>query len=334
MLGAVKDMASVGHKALRLQAKLLGKDKLDPWDLLAGCPKVQDETQKFTYNEGIELISKAYGSVNSEMQDFVNLMEENQWIEGSVGDYKRTGAYCTKFYKSRNPRVYMTYQGSTGDVSTLAHELGHAFHNWVLKPTPIETASYPMTLAETASIFGETVVNDYLLAESKTLQDKLTVGWENASSAAAFLINIPARYDLEKALYEHRLTGELTADIIEDYTKKVFADHYGETLSKPDHTFWQSKLHFYISGLTFYNFPYTFGYLFALGVYAQKDALGDNFYDKYIDLLKDTGSMPSEEVAKKHLGVDIEEKQFWLDSISIVNKQMEDFEKLINEATQ
>ena len=87
--------------------------------------------------------------------------------------------------------------------------------------------------------------------------------------------------------------------------------------------------------LHFYNFPYTFGYLFALGVYAQKDALGDNFYDKYIDLLKDTGSMPSEKLPKKHLGVDIEEeKQFWLDSISIVNKQMEDFEKLINEATQ
>ncbi len=120
------------------------------------------------FDAAVALIADAYGSVNPAMADFVTMMRANHWIEGTVSSRKRPGAYCTGFQKSRTPRVYMTYHGTTSDVITLAHELGHAFHSWVMRDLPDSQRSYGMSLAETASTFGETAVRDALLARATT----------------------------------------------------------------------------------------------------------------------------------------------------------------------
>ncbi|MFZ9521654.1 MAG: M3 family metallopeptidase, partial [Silvanigrellaceae bacterium] len=260
---------------------------------------------------------------------FVDVMWLIGWIEGSVSNNKRPGAYCTRFAKSRTPRVYMTYKGSLEDVGTLAHELGHAFHNWVMRDLPLPETYYPMTLAETASIFAETVVSDVLLKKSSTPAEKRQVLWGDLGSAEAFLLNIPARFWFEKSFYEKRSERTLSPDELSALMSDSWKRAYGDTLSEMNPLFWCSKLHFHISGTSFYNFPYTFGYLFALGVYAQREKQGKDFYRNYVNLLRDTGRMSAEEVARKHLGVNISEQGFWNDSIAIVAKQIAAYSKSI-----
>ena len=147
-----------------------------------------------------------------------------------------------------------------------------------------------MSLAETASTFGEATVRDALLERTRTPADELAIVWEEASALVAFILNIPARFDFEKDFYEARSDRPLRPAELNEMMSAAWRKWYGDSLAEPDPLFWRSsKLHFYISGLSFYNFPYLFGYLFSLGVYARRDELGDEFFPRYEALLRDTG---------------------------------------------
>ena len=183
------------------------------------------------------------------MSDFVHMMAKEKWIEGTVGPTKRPGAYCTKFVKSRTPRVYMTYTGTMSAIKTLAHELGHAFHNWVMRDMPLCQTRYPMTLAETASIFAENIVRDYLLEQVSSREEKLEMLWEELSSCYALMVNIPVRFEFEKRFYEQRSSGELSAPQLCELMSDAWSEWYGDSMSEPDPYFWASKLHFSISGM-------------------------------------------------------------------------------------
>ena len=327
MMAAVREAAPLGRKVLALQAQVLGKDRLGPWDLFAPCPQVGETTwRKPTFDEAVAIIADSYGGIHPEMGAFVRMMAERRWIEGRVGPTKRPGAYCTHFPKSRTPRVYMTYSGAMRELKTLAHELGHAFHNWVMRDMPLVQTDYPMTLAETASIFGETVVNTALLEQAKSPGDRLSFAWAQAREAESLLLNIPARFAFEKSLYERRRDSTLTAADLKQLMIDSWRDWYGDALSEMDPMFWASKLHFSIAGLSFYNFPYTFGYLFALGVYAQRERLGDGFFPAYVSLLRDTGRMTAEEVAAKHLGADLTRPDFWRQSLAVSRRSVDQLE--------
>lgn len=328
MFAAVENKASDVRRVLKLKAKLLGKDALAPWDSFAPPPPVDQQSRetKYTFAQAISLIKEALGSVDSSMADFVEMMVKNHWIEGSVADNKRPGAYCTGFLKSRTPRVYMCYAGGMKDVMTLAHELGHAYHNWVMNDLAIQEIRYPMTLAETASIFSETVVQDYLMSQVKNDSERFQIGWVDCLKAETFLLNIPVRFDFEVAINEMRAQGNLSATKLKQLMSDAWQRWYADAMSETNEMFWASKLHFSIPNLSFYNFPYTFGYLFSLGVYAQKDKLADSFHKAYVDLLRDTGKMTCEEVAAKHLGINIEEQGFWDQSVDTVMRNLADFE--------
>jgi oligoendopeptidase F len=318
MMTAVTEARGESRRAMRLKAKALGKATMAPWDAFAPCPQFENTGEtRMTYSDAISLIADGYGSVHPEMADFVRMMADRKWIEGTVGPKKRPGGYCTWYARSRTPRIYMTYAGGTNEVMTLAHELGHAFHSWVMRDLPFAEVHYPMTLAETASIFGETIVNNMVLSRVKSPQERLNICWTKARDAEAFLLNIPVRFSFEKAFYEKRTEKALTPDELSAQMRSAWQEWYGDTLSDYDSMFWASKLHFSISEISFYNFPYTFGYLFALGVYAQKDRLGGKFYEAYVNLLRDTGRMTAEEVAAKHLGADLTRPDFWRQSIAI-----------------
>jgi oligoendopeptidase F len=225
----------------------------------------------------------------------------------------------------------MTYMGGQSDIITLAHELGHAFHAWVMRDLPQSQQSYGMSLAETASTFGETLVRDALLARAESQQERLDIMWEEISAFTAFLLNIPARYEFEHRLYQARAERPLRPDELKQMMSESWQEWYGDALAEPDPLFWASKLHFYISGLSFYNFPYLFGYLFSLGVYAKRDEFGSEFYSRYANLLRDTGRLSAEDLAEKHLGVKIDEPEFWQTTVQSLAPRIDAFETLLDE---
>ncbi len=315
----------VGHRALRSMAKLMDLPKLAPYDLLAPA-HLGDSGGSIPFDEAIELISESFNEFSPEMGNFAKMMAERGWIDARPTDARAQGAYCTKFARTREPRVFMTYAGSMGNVVTLAHELGHAYHNWVMRDLPRESTRYSMTLAETASIFAETLVKRALLEKSTNREDRLKIMWQDAESAAALMINIPARFEFEKNMVEARKERPLSPEEMRTLMSDAWKKWYGETLTEVDDMFWASKLHFSISSLGFYNYPYLFGYLFSLGIYGQKDLVKGNFTELYHGILRDTGSLSAEDLIKKHLGKDIRQKDFWAQSMAIVEKQITAFE--------
>ncbi|MDH6016498.1 M3 family oligoendopeptidase [Vibrio splendidus] len=331
MMSVAKANRAVGQKAGLLMARVHGLDEMKPWNHLAAMPPLGDsESKVYPFDEAIEVIKTAFAEVNPEMANFVALMVENGWIDAAPAANKRLGAYCTKFAATRTPLVFMTWSGSRSDLMTLAHELGHAFHNWVMKDMPLCQTRYPMTLAETASIFAENIVRDHLLKQAQTRNEKLEMLWEELSSSLALMVNIPVRFEFEKAFYEQREKGELTAQQLCDLMETTWKEWYGAAMTEADPYFWASKLHFSISQVSFYNYPYLFGYLFSKGVYAQRDAKGEQFYGDYVSLLRDTGSMMAEEVVQKHLGMDLTQADFWQQSIDMVKVQIDEFERLLD----
>jgi oligoendopeptidase F len=330
LVSTVAKRVEIGRRSLKNQARALGLAKVEPWDLFAPAPtKGTSEAVNLSYDAAIQLIRDAFGTIDGQMADFVGTMVKNRWIEGSRGPNKRPGAYCTKFAKSRTPRVYMTYAGGMKDIITLAHELGHAYHGWVIRDLPRQECRYPMTLAETASTFAETVVCEAFLAANPTPAAQFPMQWRNNREAEGFLINILARFDMEKSMFELRSEGNLTPSVLKNLTTKAWAKWYGDSLGSYNEMFWASKLHFYISGLSFYNFPYTFGYLFSQGIYAQRAKMGAKFHEFYVELLRDMGRMPCGELAKKHLGIDIAKPDFWNESLDIMEAKVDRLGELV-----
>lgn len=330
MMQAIRQRQDLTQKSLALMARALGKEKVDAWDLLAPAPAAIGAGRAYSFDEAIALIRQTFASLNPAMAEFLDVMVRNEWIEGRVLPNKRTGAFCGGFQKSRTPRVFQTYMGSLQDVSTLAHELGHAFHSWVMRDIPFFETRYPMTLAETASIFSETALADEL-ARTGGAALLGEVAWADVSDAVAFLANIPARFEFEKNFYERRRQGPLSPRELSALTDEAWREWYGDMLSGYESQFWMTKLHFSIPGVSFYNFPYSFGYLFSLAVYGYRERWGADFYPKYTALLRDTGRMTAEDLVEKHLGENLRTVEFWLKALDVVEKKVTRFEALLAE---
>lgn len=316
MFAACRSNIEKLREAPRLSARMLGKVKLDPWDLVSSSPVSASGERSF--EEGLELVRSSFACVDPALGEFVTMMAKNNWIEGRVLPNKRTGAYCTRFPKSREPRVFQTFMGSLANITTLAHELGHAFHGWVLRELPRGETAYPMTLAETASVFAETVLRDSLLSKANGKAERAEFAWGDLQAMTAFLINIPVRFEFEKSFYEKRATRAVSADELSSLMSEAWNNWYGDTVSTADPLFWAHKLHFSMARSTFYNFPYTFGYLFSLSIYARKAELGARFMPTYLEILRDTGRMTAEDLVQKHFGEDIRRPEFWQKSIDVV----------------
>jgi oligoendopeptidase F len=333
---------AIGQRALNAMAKALGQSQLHPWDVMAAAPAVGDETgateEMIAFEDAIALIANAFNQLTPAMGDFAKMMAKRGWIDSQPTPNRATGAYCTKFSDPREPRIFMTYEGTMTNVLTLAHELGHAWHNWVMRDLSPMQCRYPMTLAETASIFAETLVREALMAQATTSAQKLEIAWQDAQSAGIFLLNIPARFEFEKRLVEARKVGALRPAQLCDMMNQSWQLWFEDSLSEYDDLFWASKLHFSISSLGFYNYPYLFGYLFSLGIYAQQPSDAERsqssqaqFNQRYTDLLRDTGTMTAEAVVQQHLQKDLSQPQFWQDSLSIVERSVTNFEQLVSE---
>ena len=156
--------------------------------------------------------------------------------------------------------------------------------------------------------------------------------WAEMSALTGFMLNIPTRFEFERRLYEDRPARPFRPDELCDRMSEAWQAWYGDALAEPDPMFWASKLHFHISQVPFYNFPYLFGYLFSLGVYERRESFGSEFFPRYVALLRDTGRMTAEELANAHLGVDLTDAAFWSDTVARLALRVDSFEALLNEA--
>lgn len=327
LMATTYERRSIGQRAMRAMGKLFSIQPMAPWDLFAPAPVVS-QTSLFSFEAAIELVANAFRQLTPAMGNFAVMMAEKGWIDAKPTPNRATGAYCTRFEDPREPRIFMTFEGSMTNVLTLAHELGHAWHNWMMRDLPRYKTYYSMTLAETASIFGETLVRDALLAQASTPEQKLAIAWQDGAAAKTFLLNIPSRFTFEQKLVEARKQGFVIADTLKTLMRDSWRHWYEDSLASYDDMFWASKLHFSIAELSFYNYPYLFGYLFSLGIYAQKDRYGEVFNDLYTTLLRDTGSMTAEDLVQRHLQQDIRQPEFWQASLDIVDRAVSILEAL------
>ena len=313
---------------LNKKAEMLGTEKMNWYDIEA---PVTESTKKMTYQEGAQFILEHFGKFGPQLESFSRMAFEDSWIEAEDRPNKRPGGFCTDMPLSEQSRIFMTYGGSMSNVSTLAHELGHAFHSNVLRPVHWMNQQYAMGVAETASTFAEMIVADAAVKEAETKEEKIALLEDKIQRSVAFFMNIHARFLFETRFYEERKKGIVPATRLNELMAEAQHEAHGGALDTVHPHFWASKLHFYITEVPFYNFPYTFGYLFSLSIYAKALEVGDNFEEKYIALLRDTAIMSVEDLAMRHLGEDITKQEFWAKGVALCVKDVEDFLLLTSE---
>lgn len=284
-------------------------------------------SKEWTFEEAKNYVLDRYYSFSSEMGDFAKNAFEKNWIDAEIRKGKVGGAYDEDFALNHESRVLTNFTGSFSDIITLAHELGHAYHFSCLKGLDPVLFSYPMTLAETASTFAETIVKQDAL-EKASGTDKLLMLELDLQDACQVLVDILCRYYFEKAVFEKRKESELTAEDFCALMKEAQEKSYGDGLSPERHEYmWAVKPHYYSTGLDFYNFPYAFGQLFAVSLYQtylNESKKGNDFSKTYAALLRDTGSMSCEDLCRK-AGFDITRKDFWLKGINFYKKEIDLF---------
>ncbi|MEK4090681.1 MULTISPECIES: M3 family oligoendopeptidase [unclassified Viridibacillus] len=325
MWGAITDHKAPFVEYLKRKAELLNTSTMDWFNLDA---PITASTETISYQEGAAFVIKNFGRFGKKLETFATNAIENGWIEAENRPNKRPGGFCTGLPLTKESRIFMTYSGTMSNVATLAHELGHAFHSYALRPIHTLNTGYAMGVAETASTFAEMIVADAAVQEANSVDEKIALLEDKIQRSVAFFMNIHARFLFETRFYEERKEGIVPAQRLNEIMEEAQKEAYAGALNVAHPHFWASKLHFYMTSVPFYNFPYTFGYLFSLSIYAKAKEEGSSFEDKYIALLQDTAVMSVEDLAMKHLGEDITEKAFWEKGIRICEQDVEQFLEL------
>jgi len=327
MLGELTRSLPIFRRYFRAKAKKMGLSRLAWYDLFAPLNSTGSPDKKWDWEQVSVFIPSMFDTLSKDMGDFARRAFRERWIDASPRNGKTGGAYCTTFPLVGESRIFCNFDGSFDAVSTVAHELGHAWHNEVMKDLPGLKRDYPMTLAETASIFSETLVFRAALDEASDssradILDTYLIG------ASQVVVDILSRFHFEAALMRQRPAGELSPEELCALMLDAQDRSYGDALEEGERHgwMWAVKGHYYSPDLAFYNFPYAFGQLFALGLYDRFQKEGADFADRYRALLRLTGSTDAVG-AGRSIGFNIESPDFWHRGISTIEGFIEDFEK-------
>jgi oligoendopeptidase F len=330
MFEALYANLEIPRRILRFKAGLMGRQAMSWYDL--GAPLDLTNAEKLSWENAKSMVGASFSRAYPGLGDFFQgqVIAKN-WIDWEPRAGKRPGGFCTSSMLTKESRIFMTYNESLGDVLTLAHESGHAYHGFLMRDLRPFARGYPMTLAETASTFGEQVLMNGCLGDpiltdrQKALMLDVEVG-----HGAIYLLDIPVRYEFEKAFYEERAKNPVSVSCLKQLMIDTQRRVLGDTLESggEDPYLWASKLHFYITGLTFYNFPYTFGYLLSRGLYALFKKQGASFLPKYEEFLRLAGSDTAENVVKRAVGADIEKAAFWTEAIRSLEEPLNHLQAL------
>ena len=290
-------------------------------------------SKKWTFEEAKSYIIKNYASFSEEMAAFAKKVFDENWIDSQIRSGKVGGAYDEDFPLGHQSRILINFTGAFSDIITLAHEIGHAYHFSCLDGKSPLFFDYPMTLAETASTFAETIVKQNLLS-SCTEDEKIQLLDMDLQDVSQVLVDILCRYYFEKKVFEEREKGELTADDFCSFMKTSQEKSYGRGLNSEKHEYmWAVKSHYYSTDLDFYNYPYAFGQLFAASLYASFKAEGKSFSQKYKQILINTGSKTCEDLCLE-AGFDISKPDFWQKGIDMYLSEISEFILLTKEKSQ
>lgn len=323
LLDSMKSSLPMFRKYYKHKAKLLrNADKIPFYDLVA---PVGSSDVSFTYEEAADYILRAEREFSAEVSDFMKKAFENSWLDVEPRKGKRGGAFCSTIHSVRQSRILANFNGSFDNMTTLAHELGHAYHGYVLMDETLLNSDYPMPLAETASIFSETVVMDYSF-RNLSGDNLLTILENDISSAATVIVDIYSRYLFETELFRERESSVLSAERLKELMSKAQVEAYGDVLDERFlHPYmWANKPHYYYPGANFYNFPYAFGLLFAKGLYAMYKKNPVNFTEKYKALLRETGKNSIHGVGLS-AGIDLHKRKFYDDTFEMISADIERF---------
>jgi pepF/M3 family oligoendopeptidase len=310
---------------LKEKAAYLGHENGLPfYDLFAPIGKL---SKSYTFEEAQTTVLDAFYGFSSRLGDFAKRAFDNHWIDAFPKKGKRGGAFCSNQPQIKQSRFLLNFTGSLSDVSTLAHELGHGYHGDVISNEAPLNWSYPMPLAETASIFCETIVMNKLYAGLNTDEERLSVLEISLQGDTQVIIDILSRYMFENKLFEHAnmpISKDQMKSFMLDAQKQAYQDGLDENYLHP--YMWLNKGHYYSAGLNYYNFPYAFGLLFGKGLYALYEQNPEAFLKNYDNLLALTGKASVEDAAKS-MGIDVTDKAFWMTSLEAVKK---DIDKVID----
>lgn len=326
MLGAIKESLPVFRKYLRKKAERLGYTKGLPfYELYA--PVVEKE-MPFSYEEGKAFIEKHFRSFSDNLADFAKKAIEKNWIDVFPKEGKVGGAFCYGLHSIGECRIMLNYGNNLSDVITMAHELGHGFHDKCMGGESILNIDSPMTLAETASTFCETIVKKAAIKAGDE-EEKLAIFEAEISDYTQIIVDIYSRFLFETKVFENRTDGPLSPKELNEIMLSAQKEAYGEGLDHESlHPYmWTWKPHYYYASANFYNFPYAFGLLFAKGLYAKYEEDSQNFPKAYERLLAATGKKSVADAAKE-MGIDVRSIEFWRSSLKIMEKDIEEFIRL------
>ncbi|MGG4168935.1 M3 family oligoendopeptidase [Rossellomorea vietnamensis] len=310
---------------LNVKAEMNGDLKMKSYHFWS---PMNHDHQGMEYGEAAALIEERFGAFGSEMGRFAETVFRDGWVEAENRPGKSAVPICAGFPMTGESRVFMTFPGTFKGVLTLVHELGHAFHNHAMKPVNGMNKSYPMSLAETASTFAEMIILEAAMEKADTDEEKLFLLDEKLKRSVMNFMNLHARFIFEMNVHEERRKGFIPASRLNELMKSAMEEGYAGALDEvPVHS-WIWTPHFYKTESPFYNFPYTFGYLLALHLFARAKEKGKGFEEQYMDLLRDSGRMSAEDLVMKHLGEDITKEDFWGKGMELCVKDSEEFIRL------
>lgn len=327
MLSAMKKYMPIFQSYLKRKAQMLGYTNGLPWyELFA---PIGEDDRKYSVEEAKDYLISHFKGFAKDMADMMQQAFEEEWIDFFPRNGKVGGAFCANLPFIKQSRVLTNYDGALGDIVTLAHELGHAYHGMMIENHKILNTDYSMPVAETASTFNENIIMNALIDETDDKDAKIALIENQLQDLTQIMCDIYSRFLFEKEVFERRKKGFMFADELEEIMLDAQRQAYGDGLD-PEYLhpyMWVCKSHYYSSGLSFYNFPYAFGGLFARGLIVKYQEEGEAFVEKYRELLHAT-TVSTVEDAAKVAGIDLEDKDFWEGTLKTCEDRINEFIKL------
>ncbi|HEX9037027.1 MAG TPA: M3 family oligoendopeptidase [Ktedonobacterales bacterium] len=329
MMTAARESFPDWRRYLRAKAQALGIERLAWYDIFA---PVGGSGRPWTFDAGSEFIVRRFGSYSQQLSDFAARAFRERWIDTEPRSGKEDGAFCMWLWKDES-RVMANFKPSFDGVSTIAHELGHAYHNLQISERPMLRRETPMTLAETASIFCETIIQRAALEDAEPAE-QIEILEASLQGQCQVIVDITSRFLFEQAVFEKRLERELSVAELGELMARSQRETYGDGLdSTALHPFmWAVKSHYYSPAQSYYNFPYMFGLLFGVGLYARYQREPNAFRAGYDALLASTGEGDAATLAAR-FGIDTRSPDFWRASLDVIRQSIARFEELVESAS-
>lgn len=329
MISAIRDALPMFRRYLKAKARALGEagEGLSWENLFA---PVGENHKVYSYDEAKTLLLRVFGEFAPSIRDLMKRAFDENWIDVYPRDGKVGGAFCMNLPYIRQSRVLANYGGTLDDISTLAHELGHAYHGSRIEEHHPLNQEYTMPVAETASTFNETVLAMDSLKRAESDSEKLSILEGLLMNVTQTVVDILSRFLFESEVFERCDKEFLTPEDLKEIMNRAQKEAYGDGLKEETlHPYmWACKGHYYSAGLSFYNYPYAFGHLFALGLYTLSQEEPEGFMDRYDAMLTET-TVTDCEGAGRCMGVDLTKKDFWKKSLSSILPFVEEYERIV-----